>query len=116
MQGPCYDFVQSSFNDMTGNTTLFNCMKDKMSAGNLPACAAMDMALAMCGGTGAMRGGGGGRRQASASCEPGQPAYMPAPVTLTKEMYDDMVKGIYKNGNELRCDPDGEVTDEDKDK
>lgn len=116
MQGPCYDFVQSRFSDMTGNTTLFNCMKDKMSAGSLPACAAMDMAFAMCVGTDTMSSGGGGRRQVSASCEPGQPAYMPAPVTLTEEMYNNKVKGIYKNGNELRCDPNGEVTDEDKDK
>jgi hypothetical protein len=117
-QGPCYDFVQQTYLDMVGNTTLFECMKTKMAAGTLPECMSMTMAMGECADLGAMMGGGGGggswgRRGAhNVQCTP----MAPAAVTLTKSDYDNMFKGMIKGMMEPRCDPDGEVKAEDKEK
>lgn len=115
-QGPCYDFTQQLYLDMRGNTTLFNCMKDKMATPpGLPQCQSMMLAFRMCAPPMGTGGGGGGwmRRDAhNVACEPMTRAAVP----LTREMYDTMMKNMFKGMTESRCDPDGEIKDEDKEK
>ena len=113
-QGPCYDFTQQLYLDMRGNTTLFNCMKDKMAT-PLPQCQSMMIAFGMCAPPMGTGGGGGGWMRRGAHNVPCTPM-TPAAVPLTKEMYDTMMKNTFKGMTEYRCDPDGEIKDEDKEK
>jgi len=112
VQGPCFDFVQSPYRDLVKNNTLFNCMKDKMAAG-LPACdatGAMVMAMGVCGGGGQMRRGG----NVSVSCSPGPPPW--ASISLSKDMYESILKGIFKGMAESRCDADSKIDFDDKER
>ena len=121
MQGPCYDFMQQPYRDMVGNTTLYNCMKNKLEGGTLPACAAMGMATMQCmpssgGGGGGMWGGRRGGHVADPNCSPGQPGFNSTSIPFPKETYDTMILNIFKGGQESRCDPDNEIKAEDRDK
>ena len=124
-QGPCYDFVQQMYLDAIGNTTLHNCMKEKLlpvgpSCITIPNVGHMSretVTLTQCGyGMGGGGGGGsgwGGRRGGHVlpSCTPTM-----ASIDFTTEKFNDMFKSMIKGMGEPRCDPDGEVKAEDKEK
>ena len=122
LQGPCYDFMQQPYKDMVGNTTLHNCMKDKLAAVgpscmNIPDVGAMSretLTMGQCGG--GMGGTGGMRRGGHVMTTPCPTPPEMSAIDFTKEKFDTMVKGIFKGMVEGRCDPDKEIKDEDKDK
>ena len=124
-QGPCYDFVQQTYLDTIGNTTLHNCMKEKLlpvgpSCMTIPNVGPMSREMLtltrICGyamGGGGGGGGWGGRRGGHVlpSCTPAMVS-----IDFTTEKFNDMSKGMFKGMTEPRCDPDGEVKAEDKEK